>query len=171
MLTEVYANTDNSVSDHEVCRRFTKLHAQRKILHAACLAKRRKLLPMHLLRREVQDSYNYHLLYGYRTQTITLSELVAPGEDIHAYRTYIDKPHNSTVTNSKSSTRKFTNSNRQAHKTKCKKRYLPPSIVYLCTTADRLRYRRRLQFTAAFQNISTKYSPRRRRDMDLPYTT
>lgn len=158
---DVYANTNSGASDDEVCRRFTKLHAQRKILHAACLAKRRKLLPMHLLRREVQDSYNYHLLYGYRTQTVTLSELVAPGEDINAYRTYIDKPHNSTSTAHKN----------KRNKVKCNKCYLPPSIVYLCTTADRLRYRRRLQYTAAFQNISTKYSPRQRRDMDLPHTT
>eukprot|EP00796_Vickermania_ingenoplastis_P008254 gene8254-5774_t len=104
---------------------------QRRVVRAMHLARNRRLLPMNLLRRDIQERWNQHLLFGYKKRVITLDEVNADMGIIRGrVETYGD----------------------------------------MRTPGERMRYRRRLQKAGAFQRSSCLFSPRPRREADLPYT-
>lgn len=50
----------------EICPRFVHYHSQQKVVRAMVLARRRKLLPIRLVQRDVIVNWHPHLLFGYR---------------------------------------------------------------------------------------------------------
>lgn len=56
---------------------------QRRIINAMRLARHHRLLPMHLVRRDVEERWNAHLLFGYTKRVVTLDDLNFNRASIH----------------------------------------------------------------------------------------
>jgi hypothetical protein len=136
----------------DACPRYLHYLPQRRIYHYMRLAKSRRLMPLQLVRTDVQMCHSRHILLGYEKISLEAEEQEPLTGPVHTGWPKRSLP---------------------LHARLAKQRrvpFVPDQHADMRTRGEQERYRRRLQGTAAFQGVSKRFSPRTRQDADLPYS-
>ncbi|KPI89458.1 hypothetical protein ABL78_1422 [Leptomonas seymouri] len=136
----------------EACPRYMRYLPQRRIYHYMRLAKSRRLLPLQLVRADIQECHSRHILLGYEKIPLEEDEASSSAGPVHAGWPKRRLPINIRLAKQR------------------RGEFIPDSYDDMKTRGERERYRRRLQGTASFQGVSKMFSPRPRQDADLGYS-
>lgn len=135
----------------EPCPRYLRYLPQRRIYHYMRLAKSRRLMPLQLVRADVQESHSRHILLGYEKVPLEEDNASMAGA-VHAGWPKRDLPPHARFAKRRQKT------------------FVPERYADMRTRGERERYLRRLQGAAAFQGVSKMFSPQTQREADLHYS-
>ncbi|KAK7194779.1 hypothetical protein NESM_000398000 [Novymonas esmeraldas] len=138
------------------CPRYLHYLPQRRMYRYMRLAKERRMLPLRLVRADVYQSHNRHLLLGYE-------KVALEGEDGDA----AVAPAGSWA---EGWPQRRLPRRRRGQPNDTAAPFRADRYEDMQTRGERLRHLRRLQRTAAFQGVSKAYAPRTRQDADLPFS-